>query len=443
MELSNDYITDAPFDREYRLVDLLTSADLEVVLDGTAKTHGIVFRLLDTDRERFYETDGGTGADVSDVGPMQTASWPLRLEFEEIGNLEMAWKGDASDPLLLNIGKTIAGLCEWMISFRRVQVMTGNLMVEVVEGQHRSLKEKADALEKSQARYRKLAESLEIEVGRKTAEAREAQAELMQQAHLAAIGRLAAGVAHEINNPIGFITSNLNTLETYGAELSALLHHHREPGPPSGAENTATEDAPSPEGANAERIEDSELAFILEDIPVLIQESREGAERIRIIVENLRIVARPGTGGRSFANLNRSIDATLSVLHDRIDGNARVIKRYGSLPEINCNETEINQVLLNILVNALQAIGDDGEIHIATFSADGHVAVVINDNGTGIPDALLPRVFEPFFTTHDVGDGCGLGLTVAYNLLQKHKGRIDIASVPNAGTEVTIRLPIA
>jgi signal transduction histidine kinase len=320
--------------------------------------------------------------------------------------------------------------------------MTAHLHLEVVEEQYRRLQEKTEALEISEKRYRELAESLEVEVRKKTREVRDIQARLMQQSHLAAIGRLAAGIAHEINNPMGFITSNLAILSQYISELTPFLKQQQTVLSNLSGGRISRDNALSVLEAAARTSKDVDFGFIADDVPALISESREGAERIRLIVKNLRLFAQPGITDRTLVDLNRSLDATLEVLRGWIGEKVTIVRCFGDLKKISCHETQMNQALMNLILNALQAVGDSGEIRITTACEDGYVLVRIQDSGPGIPEENLASVFEPFFTTREVGEGCGLGLTVAYNIIRKYEGEIDIASSPGSGTEVWVRMPV-
>jgi PAS domain S-box-containing protein len=276
-------------------------------------------------------------------------------------------------------------------------------------------------------------------------ERKRAQLQLLQSEKMASIGQLAAGVAHEINNPTGYVSSNLKTMAEYFDDVMGILQRYRQfLNGVRGLVEMAKLDGNLP-GLMSE-IEDMEkkidIEYILKDAPSLIQESREGTERIKEIVLSLKNFAHPGEDRFVYSDVNRNMDSTLNVVWNELKYKATVSKEYGELPEIQCYPQQINQVFMNILVNAAQAIKTRGEIAIRTRSNDGEVEISISDTGVGIPLENVARVFDPFFTTKEVGKGTGLGLNVAYNIIKKHHGSIDVTSKVGEGTTFTIRLPV-
>ncbi len=267
---------------------------------------------------------------------------------------------------------------------------------------------------------------------------KETQSQMIQSEKMASIGQLAAGIAHEINNPVGFVSSNLNTLSGYIDDLKAILSEYR-----AILRQAAASGVPIPGIDRALNTEaDREVDFILEDLPQLVRESREGLDRIRKIVIDLKDFAHPGEDTLKLSDLNQNIDSTLNIVWNEIKYKAVVHKDYGDIPQIHCYPQQLNQVFMNLLVNAAQAISDKGEIHIATRAQGDMVIVTISDTGCGIPPEHIHRIFDPFFTTKEVGKGTGLGLNVAYNVIRKHKGTITVESTPGKGTTFTVRLPI-
>lgn len=263
-----------------------------------------------------------------------------------------------------------------------------------------------------------------------------AQQQLLQSEKLASIGQLAAGVAHEINNPIGYIFSNFNMLETYIENLLAMLKSYED------AEAGITQ--PDVVAKLHAMREDIELNFLKEDIPVLMRESKEGIVRVRKIVQDLKDFSRVD-GGQDWqwANLHQGIDSTLNVVSNEVKYKADIVKEYGAIPDIECMPSQINQVILNIVVNAAHAIGAErGQITIRTGTDDATVWIEIADTGAGISKENLSRVFDPFFTTKPIGKGTGLGLSLSYGIVQKHQGSIEIESEVGKGTCFRITLPI-
>ena len=263
----------------------------------------------------------------------------------------------------------------------------------------------------------------------------EAHDQLLQSEKMASIGQLAAGVAHEINNPIGFVNSNMGTLRHYVGTLLSVIDAYGQ---------AVQQAAPgSPLAAQIEAIgRKADLGYLKEDIADLVSESMDGLKRVKDIVQALKDFSHVGQMDWQYADVHSGIDTTLNIVANEIKYKATVEKHYGKLPEIKCLASQLNQVFMNLLVNAAQAIQSKGVITIATGSSEGWVWIRISDNGCGIAPENLKRVFEPFFTTKPVGSGTGLGLSLSYSIVNKHGGRIDVASKPGVGTVFTIRLPV-
>jgi len=268
---------------------------------------------------------------------------------------------------------------------------------------------------------------------------------MLQSEKMASVGQLAAGVAHEINNPTGFVSSNLKTLSDYQNDIAKLLKQYRRLITDL-KDITTKENLPSSIIKQVEHIvayeTEVDVDFILEDILDLIKESKEGTERIKKIVLDLKDFAHPGEDKVQTTDINKGIESTLNVVWNELKYKATVTKEYGDLPQVQCYPQQLNQVFMNILVNAAQAIEKQGEIKISTQALDGQVEIAISDTGAGIPKENLSRLFDPFFTTKEVGKGTGLGLNVAYQIIQKHKGTIDVESTVGKGTTFRVRVPV-
>lgn len=265
-----------------------------------------------------------------------------------------------------------------------------------------------------------------------------AQEQLLQSEKLASIGQLAAGVAHEINNPVGYVSANLGSLEKYLLDLFSLLD----------AYDASLAQLPSDHpvlAAISVSKKQFDLEFLREDIPVLMRESKEGLTRVRKIVQDLREFSHSDEGKFTWSNLHEGIDSTLNIVNNEIKYKADVIKEYGDIPQVQCNLSQLNQVFMNLLVNASHAIDGRGTITIRSgLEADKqHVWIEIGDTGCGIPQENFNRIFDPFFTTKAVGKGTGLGLSLSYGIIQRHNGRIDLKSEVGVGTTFRITLPIA
>jgi len=276
-------------------------------------------------------------------------------------------------------------------------------------------------------------------------EYKKAQAQLLHAEKMASVGQLAAGVAHEINNPTGFVSSNLRTLSDYQKDIMGLMEEYKklikmlddEAGkkrlPPCAVEQTKR---------ILDREKEIDVEFIVNDIMDLIEDCKEGTGRIKKIVLDLKDFAHPGEDKVQTADINKGIESTLNVVWNELKYKAKVAKEYGELPLIECYAHQLNQVFMNLLVNAAQAMEKQGEIRISTRADNGYVEISIADNGKGIPEENLSRIFDPFFTTKDVGKGTGLGLNMAYNIIKKHQGTIDVESMIGKGTTFTIRIPV-
>ena len=292
---------------------------------------------------------------------------------------------------------------------------------------------------------RKLLYSIVHDVGRRVeaerelkkalAELKEAQSHMVQQEKMASVGMLAAGVAHEINNPVGFISSNLNTLKKYAERLAEYFRLREE----------RTKICPdrSCEKDLVEAAVRLKIEYILHDLPDLIKESLEGTERVRDIVLSLKSFSRVDQPRRDLVDINGCLEDTLRIVWNELKYKATVSKDYGELPEISCYPGQLNQVFMNLLINAGQALAEKGEIGIRTWFAADEIHVAVSDNGCGIAPENIPRLFEPFFTTKEVGKGTGLGLSISYDIVtRQHGGRLEVESRPGRGSTFTVHLPL-
>ncbi|HEY6897283.1 MAG TPA: ATP-binding protein [Rhodocyclaceae bacterium] len=259
----------------------------------------------------------------------------------------------------------------------------------------------------------------------------EAQVMLLQSEKMASLGQLAAGVAHEINNPIGFVNSNLGSLESYLQGLAEMIGVYEQ------YQAGLTEHHGAIDGARRKL----DIDFIREDFPQLLRESKEGLNRVKKIVQDLKDFSHVGSAQWELADLHAGLESTLNIVNNEIKYKAQVVREYGKLPQIECLPGEINQVFMNLLVNAAHAIKDKGEIRVRSGAVDDDVWIEIADNGSGIAPENLPHIFDPFFTTKPVGTGTGLGLSLSYAIIKRHHGRIEVRSTLGEGTTFRIRLP--
>ncbi|WP_395846845.1 ATP-binding protein [Cystobacter fuscus] len=277
---------------------------------------------------------------------------------------------------------------------------------------------------------------------RATLELEEQQAQLIQTEKMASLGQMAAGVAHEINNPVSYVMSNLGTLDQYVSALRPLLAAQRELLSAHEAAPTAPV-APELIEHMRELWEQGDVDYLLEDMPELVEESLAGTRRIKEIVQSLRSFAREDSGEPQLVDVNEELASTLKIVWNELKYKCEVKRDFGPLPPVSCHPTQISQVFTNLLVNAAQAIETRGEIRIRTRQEGGEVVVEIADTGKGMSAETLSKLFTPFFTTKPRGQGTGLGLSVSYGIITRHQGRIDVQSEPGKGSTFVIRLPAA
>jgi signal transduction histidine kinase len=282
------------------------------------------------------------------------------------------------------------------------------------------------------AQFKQASEALQREID----ERKQLESQLVQSEKLASLGQLAAGVAHEINNPIGFISSNLGALDGYFKQLQEMLDAYRR------AEEAITSSEVIEHLAQLrERVE---LDFLREDIPLLIKESKDGIGRVGQIVKDLKDFSRVDANQQwQWANLQQGIESTLNIVANELKYKADVVKEYQNLPDIECLPSQINQVIMNLIVNASQAMGAQrGTITLRTGLEGETVSIEVADTGSGIEPDNLPKIFDPFFTTKPVGQGTGLGLSLSYGIVKKHQGDISVRSEVGVGSTFRVELPV-
>lgn len=261
-------------------------------------------------------------------------------------------------------------------------------------------------------------------------ELKRTQLQLFQSEKMASIGQLAAGIAHEINNPVGYISSNLDLMQNYFAAIKTLRTE---------IERLKTD----PAFAKLQQtIVSVNLDKVITHIEESIKESLEGTERIKKIISALRTFSYKGDDKLELANINTEIENILNILWNEIKYKSELIKSYGDIPLMRCNRHQLGQVFMNIILNAVQAIKGKGEIRITTYQQENYIYIEMRDNGVGIPEQNLLKIFEPFFTTKEIGKGTGLGLSIAYNIIKSHNGTIEVKSKVNHGTTFTIIVPV-
>lgn len=410
VKVMSDFSSGADFERELTLDDLLKGIDKRRLSNALNALLDVPFCVLDTRGECLV------GDNCTDVAERV----PLHGELEVVGFLQVK-PGVSSDKL-----RAAADLVQLILRSNARYLMASDIHLQTQRDDFEELQRRNVALQASEASYKKLAETLEIRVKEQVETIESAHLKLYRSEKQASVGRLAAGVAHEINNPLGFICSNVATAATYlepFCKINALIHT----------------------GASLETLQkawvDSEMAFLLTDFKDLMNESIEGLGRIAKIVTALKGFSRIDHAEGELADIDKVIRQVCQVAESQLQQKAKVILELCAATPIRCQAAQLGQVVYGLLCNALDAIDKTGVIRIRTMIRNGTVVLEIQDNGRGIPEAVLPHVFEPFFTTKDVGQGTGLGLTVCHDIVQEHGGSIDIASQVGRGTRVTVTLP--
>ena len=261
----------------------------------------------------------------------------------------------------------------------------------------------------------------------------QAQGQLLQSEKMASIGQLAAGVAHEINNPVSFVNANLGSLQRYVAGLLDMV---------SAYEQYEVELAPATRAALAQIKQTADLDYVREDMPALLAESLDGLQRVKSIVQGLKEFSHVDEAQVQRANLETYLETTVKIVWNELKYKVELVREYGGIPEVDCMPAQLSQVFMNLLVNAGQAIKEHGRITLRTGHDTRNVWVEVEDTGSGIRPEHLSRIFDPFFTTKPVGQGTGLGLSISYGIVRKHGGQIEARSALGSGTCFRVTLPL-
>jgi hemerythrin-like metal-binding protein len=310
----------------------------------------------------------------------------------------------------------------------------------LVTERNRRLELAKEEVVKSQAALEVANQSLELRVQERTRDLKETlvklqqvQSRLLQSEKMAAVGQLAAGVAHEINNPVGFVTSNMGSLTEYVGQLFALIDQYQ----------AALSSLPSEHRAALQSASQKiDLDYLREDVPSLLKESRDGLDRIKDIVVGLRDFAHADDGQWTPIDLTQILEGALKVAGNEIKNKGTVVKELADLPPVACISSQISQVLVNLLVNAAQALQAPGVITLRSGVQGESVWIEVRDSGCGMPEDVKKHIFEPFYTTKPVGKGTGLGLSITWEIVQRHQGQMEVTSAPGAGTTFRLTLPI-
>ncbi|MCW8879695.1 MAG: ATP-binding protein [Kangiellaceae bacterium] len=256
---------------------------------------------------------------------------------------------------------------------------------------------------------------------------------------MASVGQLAAGVAHEINNPLGYVNSNLNTLKDYVKELGEFIEEIVGQVNHFSSENESGKKVLDIIDRQKEKFD---VEFILSDTAELVSESIFGMDKVKKIIQSLKNFTHAGEEKQKKADINACLDETIRIVWNELKYHCEVKKEFSEIPETYCHPSQLNQVFMNLMINAGHAIKEKGVISVSTAKQDNWIIVKIKDNGSGIDEEHLSQLFNPFFTTKPVGQGTGLGLSISYGIIENHKGKIDVESETGVGTCFTISLPI-
>ncbi|MGH1395677.1 MAG: sensor histidine kinase, partial [Trichormus sp.] len=326
------------------------------------------------------------------------------------------------------LASSLNQLVEWVGDYTEALEISRQTLEYKVEERTQELQEAHHTLEQ---RVQERTQELQIILQ----ELQETQGQLIQTEKMSSLGQMVAGIAHEINNPVNFIYGNIECADNYIKDLIHLVDLYQQ-------------HYPNPEYIITETIEEIDLNFISKDLLNLLSSMKIGAKRIREIVLSLRNFSRLDEADMKEVDIHEGIDNTLLILNHRLKSDIEIIKKYGKLPHINCYPSQLNQVFMNIINNAIDALLENTQqnpkqIIISTQTTENNfIKIEIADNGSGIPTEIIKKLFDPFFTTKPVGKGTGLGLSICYQIVEKHQGKIEVVSEVNEGSKFIIYLPV-
>jgi two-component system NtrC family sensor kinase len=398
------------FERDLGLQELLPGIDrqrlqnaLEAIVEGP-------LAIFDSRGVRLL---GNADAGADNI------SLPITWELEAIGHITAA----VPEPRL----RAATDLLNLLLHTNARYLMASDLHLQTQRADFEELERRHKALEISEQRYKALAKTLEQRVERQVHTIEQTRLKLYENEKLASVGRLAAGVAHEINNPIGFIRSNLTTASAYLDSLDKIA---------------GLLQAGSDMEALTAAWQQEDMAYLQQDMRDIINESISGAERIAAIVKDLKSFSRIDETGHEPADINQIIRQVCNVAAAELRDKAELLLELHPLPMLTCHPGDLGQVFLSLLMNAVDAVSVAGKIRFRSVLEDTQIRIEVRDNGCGIPESVIPHIFDPFFTTKEVGKGVGLGLSVARNIVKTHGGTLEVKSRAGTGTQIDIVLPL-
>lgn len=416
-----DYIVGA--DRNIR--EVLKCGDLLPLFESAALSGASYIALEEADGYIICRY-----GNISDTDSIITKT-SVYLEGEVAGYVVIMGNERKRD-IIRSIGSIIHEATDLIIKSNLKALLAVETHKTVVHQSYEELIETNRKLTLSESKYRELAANLEKQVQERTEDLKKAHTKLLTQEKIASIGQLAAGIAHEINNPLGFVLSNINTLKQYVSKMKEMLILYRDASATPGADATMLD----------EKWKKYKLDFIFSDTEELIKESISGAERVKKIVSDLKGFSHIDEAKEIEADINNEIDRTLNVLIHETPRDAEIVKDYQLLPLFACNPADICQAFFNIILNAFQIKREGLRLAIATRCIGEHILIIFSDNGPGMTEEIKRRIFEPFFTTKEVGMGTGMGLNVAYEIVASYGGTIEVESRPGEGAQFSILLPV-
>ncbi|MDD2759880.1 MAG: ATP-binding protein [Methylomonas sp.] len=398
------------FDRELTLQELLRGIDVNKLSSALQALLHAPVAVIDNKETHLF------GSENCSTSAPRVA---LIAELEAIGYLT----ADA-DSASLQAARDILML---LLRSNARYLIASDLHLKTQLDDFEELQRRHAALEVSEQRYKALAQTLEQRVGEQVKTIEKARIKVFASEKLASVGRLAAGIAHEINNPIGFIHSNLNAISSYLESLDKI--------------GTLVES-----GAGSADIratwQREDMTFLQQDLKDILAECIAGTTRIAAIIRDLKGYSRVDQADYQSANVNDILRQVSNIAKAEVGNKARILLDLGEIPNLNCQAGLLGQVFLGLLLNAADAIAENGKILLRTRLDDKRICIDVRDNGHGIPEEALQHIFDPFFTTKEVGTGMGLGLTVCLDIVKSHGGQLEIKSKPGKGTLVSIALPL-
>ncbi len=407
---SANFVENLSFDREIPLDELIQAAERKSLDKVLNKMLNEKFKVCNLNNETIF----------GDETTEEVLSKAIVLELEPIGFFHTESNNKA---LLENALQCIL----MQIRFAQKYLMASALHIEAIQEDYTTLCREHEQLVLSEAKYKNLCDNLDEKVKEQVQTIQTTQRKLFESEKMASIGHLAAGVAHEINNPIGFINSNLNTAKTYINDFKSL---------------TSAINENSDIAVIKQISQELDLDYLITDFNELLDDCIDGGKRVAEIVADLKLFSNIDSAEEVTIDIRDYIRSTCNVARSSIEKPITINFETSDLPNIKCRPSYIGQVILALILNSADAVPENGVINVSTEYRESKIFICIEDNGPGIPANVIKNVFDPFFTTKDVGEGKGLGLTSCRDIVMAHGGEISIDSNETKGTKVIFWLPV-